>query len=86
LPWRREPEATVVFITRRESYRADDLFGGLFEAEGPVPFFTAGDGGQGGFAVVGEDAIFGEWPRDFGVKVLDDLPLGEEGLDLFGVG
>ena len=50
-----------------------------------MPLVSAFDGGKCVIAVVGFDAVGGEWPWDAGVELFDDLPLGEEGLDFGGV-
>jgi hypothetical protein len=69
-----------------EADGTDDLFGVVFEAEHPVELLATPDRGECGFEVEGADAVGRKGPRDSGVEVADDLPLGEEGLDLLGVG
>ena len=51
-----------------------------------MPFVSTLDCREGPVAVEGERSVGGIRPRDDGVKVLDDLPMGKEELGLPGVG
>ncbi len=87
LPLARDPEAAVDGAGEDEADGADDLcFGIVFEAKHPVPLVSAFDGGEGVVAIVGFGSVFREGPWDAGVELFDDLPLGEERLDVGGVG
>ena len=86
LPLGRDPEATVVVFAAAEADGSDDLIGIFFEAQGPVPLVATRDGGQGGVAVIAERAAGRIGPGDDGVEILHDFPIGEERLDLLGVG
>ena len=85
LPLRSEPEATIVFFAADETDVADDLAGGCLEAESPVPFFAAFDGGEGYITIEVVDTIWRVGPWDARVEILHYLPLRENALYLLGV-
>jgi len=59
---------------------ADVLLGRLFESNRPLPLVAALDGRERNVTIVGKSAVGGVRPRNDGVEMLDDLPLGKEQL------
>ncbi len=86
VPWEAKPEAAIVGFRFMQTDCADVLLGRLLQSQRPLPLVAAFDGGERDVAVVGESAVGGVGPRNDGVEMLDDLPLGKEHLGLLRIG
>jgi len=86
LPGEAEPEAAIVVLFRTQVDAADDLIGAGFQAESSLPSFAALDGGQRHVADVAVGGVGGIGPGDLGGEITNDFPLGEEELQLRGIG
>ena len=86
LPGKAYPEAAVGFFFRGQAEEADDLRRGGAQAEGPVPGFAAFHLGECDLTAKLECAVGRVGPGDSVEEVADDLPVGEERLNLIRVG
>ena len=86
VPWEAKPEAAIVGLPLMQADGADVLLGRLFESNRPLPLVAALDGRERNVTIVGKSAVGGVRPRNDGVEMLDDLPLGKEQLGLLRVG
>ncbi len=86
MPWEAKPEAAIVGPGAMQADGADVLLGRLFESKRPLPLVAALDGRERNVTIVGKSAVGGVRPRNDGVEMLDDLPVGKKQLGLLRIG